>query len=404
MTQTFIVVGAGHAGSRAADCLRRSGFGGRLVLVGDETHLPYQRPPLSKKFLLSADVKLERLLLRTRRLYDAQNVTLNLATRVAEIDRAGRRIKLGDDTDISYDKLLLCLGARPRRLDLPGIELAGIHYLRNLDDAKTIRAEFVRGRRLVVVGAGYIGLELAATARQLGLEVSVIEAADRPLSRVVAPFVSEFFSRCHTRAGVKLHCNTSVRAFSGKIRVQSVATSDGEEIPADIVVIGVGITPETALAGAAGLACDNGIVVDDTCRTSDPAIYAAGDCTRHSSVHYGRRVRLESVDNALEQARIAAACMCGIKARHEQVPWFWSDQYDLKLLIAGLSEGYEETIVRGEPAGGRFSVWYLRSGELLAVDAINCPGDFMQGRKWIGERKRPDTRKLADTGFELAAI
>jgi 3-phenylpropionate/trans-cinnamate dioxygenase ferredoxin reductase subunit len=403
MTQTFIVVGAGHAGSRAAACLRRAGFAGRLILVGDEPHLPYHRPPLSKKFLVG-DANLERLLLSSRHQYEKQSITLSLGTRVSEIDRAGRRLSLGDDTELAYDKLLLCLGARPRKINLPGKELAGIHYLRNLDDANAIRTQLARGRRLVVVGAGYIGLELAATARQLGLEVSVIEAADRPLSRVVAPLVSEFFYRRHTEAGVKLQCNTSVQGFSGKTRVQAVATSNGEEIPADIVVIGIGIVPQTALADAAGLACDNGIVVDETCRTSDPDIYAAGDCTQHPSVRYGRRVRLESVDNAIEQARIAAASMCGIEARHEQIPWFWSDQYDLKLLIAGLSDGFEEAIVRGEPSGGRFSVWYLRSGELLAVDAINCPNDFMQGRKWIGERKHPDPDKLANCAFDLADI
>lgn len=403
MSQTFVVVGGGHAGARAVDCLRRAEFTGRIVLVSAEAHLPYHRPPLCKKFL-AGETNLERMYLRHRPHYDRHNIVLRLGTRVAAIDRAGRKLHLDDDSELAYDKLMLCLGAQARRIKLPGAELAGIHYLRSFDDAKAILGEFAPGRRLVVVGAGYIGMELAATARQLGLEVTVLELADRPLSRVVAPVVADFFARRHAAAGVKLLCNVQVQRFSGTSRVQSVTTSDGKEVPADLVVVGVGNLPDTALAESAGIACDNGILVDEHCRSSDPHIYAAGDCTDHPSARYGRRVRLESVDNALEQARIAAAGMCGIEARHAHVPWFWSDQYETKLQIAGLSEGFDQLVVRGDPATDGFSVWYLRSGELLAVSAINRAADFMQGGRWLAGRKRLDLKKLGDPRVELAAI
>jgi 3-phenylpropionate/trans-cinnamate dioxygenase ferredoxin reductase subunit len=276
--------------------------------------------------------------------------------------------------------------------------------LRSYDDAKAIQAEFAPGRRLAVIGAGYVGLELAATACQFGLEVTVLEAADRPLSRVVAPVMSEFYARRHAEAGVRLLCHVQATKFSGNGRVSSVAMSDGSEVPADLVVVGVGNAPDTALAQQAGLACDNGILVDEHCRSSDPYIYSAGDCTQHPSARYGRRVRLESVDNALEQARVAAAGMCGTEASHAHIPWFWSDQYDTKLQIAGLWDGFDDLVVRGNPATSSFSVWYLRSGELLAVNAVNRSADFMQGGKWIAGRKRPDPKKLADPSVDLATI
>jgi 3-phenylpropionate/trans-cinnamate dioxygenase ferredoxin reductase subunit len=402
MTQTFVIVGASHASVQAIDTLRREGHQGPIVLVGDEPHLPYNRPPLSKKFL-SGELERDRLLLRSPSYYAQHGVETRLGVRVTAIDRTARRLRLGDGGELTYDKLLLCVGSRPRLLEVPGADLAGIHCLRTIADVEAIRADLNGARRLVVVGAGYIGLEAAASARHLGLEVTVLEMADRPMNRVVAPELSAFYTRRHEREGVRIHCNTSVTAFLGDGRVRAVACGE-REFPADVVIVGVGILPDVTLAAAAGLRCDNGIQVDEHCRTSDPDVYAAGDCTNHPSVRYGRRVRLESVDNAVEQGKTAAANMCGKPARHEHVPWFWSDQYDVKLQIAGLSQGYDQAVTRGDPDSGSFALYYLARGELLAVDAVSSPRDFMTGKRWIAERKHPDAAKLADSSVDLKSI
>ena len=402
MTQTFVIVGAGHASVQAIDTLRREGHKGPIVLVGDEPHLPYNRPPLSKKFL-SGELERERLWLRSPQFYEQHSVETRLGVRVTAIDRSAQRLRLSDGGELTYDKLLLCVGSRPRMLEVPGYDLTGIHYLRTIADVEAIRADLPGARKLVVVGAGYIGLEAAASARHLGLEVAVVEMADRPMNRVVAPELSEFYTRRHEREGVRIHCNTTVTAFLGDGRVRAVACGE-QEFPADLVIVGVGILPDVSLAAAAGMRCENGVRVDEHCQTSDPNVYAAGDCTNHPSVRYGRRVRLESVDNAVEQAKTAAANMCGTPARHEHVPWFWSDQYDVKLQIAGLSQGYDQAVVRGDPGAGRFALYYLGNGELLAVDAVNSPRDFMTGKKWIAERKHPDAARLADTSIDLKTI
>jgi len=260
------------------------------------------------------------------------------------------------------------------------------------------------GKRMVVIGAGYIGLETAAAARKLGLEVVVLEMADRCLNRVTAPIVSDFYSRRHAQAGVRIVTNTRVNALLGKQHVEAVQCSDGTTYPADLVVVGVGILPETELARAAGLKCENGILVDEQCRTSDTNIYAAGDCTSHPSIRYGDRVRLESVDNAVEQARTAAANVCGKSTQHAHTPWFWSDQYDVKLQTAGLLRDHDQLVIRGDPNSGQFSVWYLKGNEVLAVDAINKPGDFMTGKRWIGERKHVAPDRLADVTQDLKTL
>jgi 3-phenylpropionate/trans-cinnamate dioxygenase ferredoxin reductase subunit len=402
MTQTFVIVGASHASVQAIDTLRREGHAGPIVLVGDEPFLPYNRPPLSKKYL-AGELERERLWLRSAQYYEQHGVETRLGVRVTAIDCGDRRLRLGDGGEVGYDKLLLCVGSRPRRLEVPGHDLAGIHCLRTIADVDAIRAGLAGARRLVVVGAGYIGLEAAACARQLGLEVTVLEMADRPMHRVVAPELSAFYVRRHEREGVRIECNTSVTAFAGDGRVRTVVCGD-HEFPAELVIVGVGILPDVTLAAAAGLRCDNGLWVDEQCRTSDPNVFAAGDCTNHPSVRYGRRVRLESVDNAVEQAKTAALTMCGKPARHAHVPWFWSDQYDVKLQIAGLSEGYDRTVVRGDPDSGSFALYYLAKGELLAVDSVNSMRDFMTGKKWIAERKHPDPERLADTSVELKTI
>jgi len=402
MAHGVVIVGASHASVQAVDTLRREGYADPVVLVGDEPHLPYNRPPLSKKFL-AGELERERLWLRSAHFYEQHRVETRLGVRVTAIDRGARRLRLGDGGELCYDHLLLCVGSRPRLLEVPGSQLAGIHCLRTIADVDAIRADLAGARRLVVVGAGYIGLEAAACARQLGLEVTVLEAAERPLNRVVAPEVSAFYERRHAREGVRILCRQAVTGFVGAGRVQAVACG-GQEFPADLVIVGVGVLPEETLAAAAGLRCENGIWVDEHCRSSDPLVYAAGDCTNHPSVRYGRRVRLESVDNAVEQAKTAAANICGRPARHEHVPWFWSDQYDVKLQIAGLSEGYDQTVVRGDPGSGSFALYYLARGELLAVDAVNSMKDFMNGKKWIAERKHPDPARLADPSVDLKTI
>jgi 3-phenylpropionate/trans-cinnamate dioxygenase ferredoxin reductase subunit len=402
MAHGVVIVGASHASVQAVDTLRREGYADPIVLVGDEPHLPYNRPPLSKKYL-AGELERERLWLRSAHFYEQHRVETRLGVRVTAIDRGARRLRLGDGGELGYDHLLLCVGSRPRLLGVPGQHLAGIHCLRTIADVDAIRADLAGARRMVVVGAGYIGLEAAACARQLGLEVTVLEAAERPLNRVVAPEVSTFYERRHAREGVQVLCRQAVTGFVGAGRVQAVACG-GQEFPADLVIVGVGVLPEETLAAAAGLRCENGIWVDEHCRSSDPLVYAAGDCTNHPSMRYGRRVRLESVDNAVEQAKTAASNICGKPSRHEHVPWFWSDQYDVKLQIAGLSEGYDQTVVRGDPDSGSFALYYLARGELLAVDAINSMKDFMNGKKWIAERKHPDAGRLADPSVDLKTI
>ncbi|MCX7052831.1 MAG: FAD-dependent oxidoreductase [Proteobacteria bacterium] len=403
--QTVVIVGASHAAVQAVDTLRREGHTGCIVLVGDEPYLPYNRPPLSKKYL-AGEMERERLLLRSAQYYEQHLVDVKLGLRVTAIDRADQRLRLSDGAELRYDKLILCLGSRNRLLEVPGYDLKGIHYLRTIADVDGIRADLPGAKKIVIVGAGYIGLEAAASTRHLGLDVTVLEMADRPLNRVTTPEMSAFYMHRHEREGVRVLCGMSVSSFKGDAtghHVTGVACGE-REFDADFVIVGVGILPETTLAAAAGLRCENGIWVDEQCQTSDPNIYAAGDCTFHQSVRYGRRLRLESVDNAVEQAKTAASNICGKAVRHEHVPWFWSDQYDLKLQIAGLSQGYDQTVLRGDPDSGRFALYYFAQGELLAVDAINSPKDFMQGKKWIAERKHPDPSQLADLSVDLKSL
>ena len=396
MEPHIVIIGAGHAAAQVIDSLRKEGYTGALTLVGDEPHLPYQRPPLSKKFL-AGELELDRLHIRPESFYANHGVTVRLGQRATAVDLEARRVTLADGSTLDYTQLLLCLGSRARQVVAHGADLRGIHYLRNIADVESIRSRFKPGARAVIIGAGYIGLETAATCRKAGLEVDVLEMADRPMNRVVAPEVSAFFAEQHAREGVRLHLNTMVSGFAGRNgEVTAVQTLDGRVFPADLVVAGIGVLPETALAAAAGLACENGIVVDEHCRTSDPHVYAIGDCVNSPSLHYGRRVRLESVDNAFEQAKVAAANMAGKVASHHKVPWFWSDQYDLKLLIVGLNFDYDQVVIRGDVHARSFACAYLRDGELLALDSVNNPKDYMAARKLIEAHAKVDTAKLAN--------
>lgn len=400
MTETVVIAGAGHAAGQAVATLRQKKFDGRIVLIGEEPHLPYQRPPLSKKFL-AGELQAARLAFKPAAFYDDPQCDVRLGVRVDSIDRDTHRLITADGEDIAYTKLILALGSRVRKVPVAGSDLIGVHYLRNIEDVERIRAEMTSATRLVVIGAGYIGLEVAAVCRERGLDVTVIEMANRVLSRVVSPAVSDFFHAKHTSRGVKLLLSTQLDAFQGDGRVESVKIVGGQEIPADLCIVGIGIVPNTELAEAAGLEVDDGIVVDDMCRTSDHGIYAIGDCTSHPNSIYQRRLRLESVHNALEQAKTAASNLCGSEMHYSQVPWFWSDQYDLKLQIAGLSQGYDQTVLRGNPNDGKFACLYLKEGSLIAVDAINSPRDFVQSKELIANRAVIDPALLADAAVAL---
>jgi 3-phenylpropionate/trans-cinnamate dioxygenase ferredoxin reductase component len=401
MYQRIVIAGAGQAAVQTVDSLRRRGFAGELTLVGDEPWLPYQRPPLSKKYL-AGTLERERLLIRPQAFFAEHRITCHLGRQVTELARRARHLRLDDGQVIPYDALLLATGSRPRQLTVPGSELAGIHYLRNIADAERIRAAFRAGARLVVIGGGYIGLEVAATARELGLEVTVLEMAARLMSRVTCPEVSAFYQAEHERHGVRIRCGETLRALHGSDgRVSRVLTEQGTQYPADLVIVGVGVAPADELARAAGLECANGVVTDAHCRTADEGIYAAGDCASHLHRLYGRHLRLESVDNAFEQANTVALNLLGTPTPHDKLPWFWSDQYDLKLIIVGVGYGYDATVLRGTPASRSFSVCYLRGGELVAIDSINAPKDQMAARKLIAAHARPNPDKLADPAVAL---
>src|SRR6202790_5047749 len=400
MISTILIIGGGQAGAQAVDTLRREGFGGRLVLICGEPELPYQRPPLSKKYLCG-EMATDRLLFRHRSFYDEHRVELKLGQRAVRLDPAARRVELADGEQLTYDRLLLCLGAESARLTWPGGALSGVHYLRALSDVAPIQAGFKPQARVVIIGGGYIGLETAATCRKMGCEVTVLEMADRVMNRVVAPGVSQYFAEEHRAHGVTIVCDTRVVCLEGGERVERVVCADGTRHAADLVIVGVGAVATTELARAAGLACDNGIVVDEYCRTSDAAIYAAGDCTNHPSLRFGRRVRLESVDNAFEQGKTAALNLLDRPVAHDRVPWFWSDQFDNKLLIVGLSQDHDAQVLRGDPASRSFSVCYLKGRELLAVEAVNHSKDYMAARKLIAERALLNPEKLAVSEVSL---
>lgn len=398
--KNIVIVGAGQAAAQAVETLRKRGCEAALTVVGDEPVHPYQRPPLSKK-LLAGSLTHDRLLIRHAHFYDEHAVELRLGRRALAIDRQRREVRLDDGATLPYDALLLATGSRARRVAVPGAQLAGVYTLRTIADVDAIRAEAQPGRRAVIVGGGYIGLEVAATLRGLGVEITVIELADRVMNRVVCEPVSRFYEAEHARHGVRIALRTGLESFAGDGRLSAVRCTDGSEYAADFAIVGVGVQPADELARAAGLACDNGIIVDEYCRTSDPSIHAAGDCTNHPSARYGCRVRLESVDNAFEQATSAALNMLGIDTVHDKTPWFWSDQYDLKLIIVGLSQGHDQVVLRGDPATRSFAACYLRAGELIAIDTINSPKDQMAARKLIAARAHPDPARLADSGVPL---
>lgn len=398
--ENVVIIGAGHGAGQAVLSLRQKQFAGNVTLIGEESWYPYQRPPLSKKFL-AGEMPAERLYFKPPNFYDDPGLDVVLNNRVTGIDRDKTCIRTDSGRQFNYDAIIIATGSRPRLLDVPGADLGGIHYLRGIDDVNEIRSGMEAGKRITIVGAGYIGLEVAAVAAQLGLSVTVVEMEDRVMSRVVSPELSSYYEKVHRDNGVELRLSTGVSGFDGRSRVESVLLGSGGTLATDIVVIGIGIVPNVELAAECGLDVRNGIVVDDHCRTSDPNIYAIGDCTFHPNALLDTCLRLESVHNALEQAKTAAANICGAELTYSQVPWFWSDQYDLKLQIAGISRGYDEVVMRGDPSAKSFSCLYLRNGELIAVDAVNAPKDYVQSKALIAAHARIDPAVLADTDTQL---
>jgi len=389
MQEEIVIIGAGQAGAQVAQSLRQDGFEGPLRLIGDEPHPPYQRPPLSKKFL-AGEIGAEGLWLRPPAFFTTNNIDHIPNTRVARIDRAAKRLELENGDTLPYGKLVLAPGTNARFLKLDGADKTGVVTLRSIADVELIRYQMQASSRIAIIGAGYIGLEVAAVAKSLGKEVTVIEAQDRPMKRVVSQAVSDYFTTLHQEKGIDLKLNTGVEAIEGGDGVTGVRLTGGEVVPAELVLVAVGAEPNDKLAEQAGLEVDNGILVDGCGQTSDPDIFAAGDCTRFYSGRYQRSVRMESVQNAIDQAKVVAQALIGQEVDYDPLPWFWSDQYDIKLQIAGLSEGYDDTKVVGAPADNKFYVAYLKNGRLIAVDSINSPRSHMMARRVIGEPWRDD--------------
>ena len=402
-----VIIGGSHGGSEAAFRLRQGGFTGSIALLSSEPYLPYHRPPLSKAFL-AGEVTVESLLLRGQASYEKANIIWRPSTTVTSIDRVDHLLALADGSHLKYGKLIIATGGRPRVLPLPGAELGGLHVMRTIADVDKLRPEFKPGKRLVIVGAGYIGLEVAAVAVKTGLDVEIVEFAPRALARVAGPELSAFYERVHAEAGVKFRFNTGVEGFVPAAHdgtyVGAVRCSGGVELPADLVLVAAGLVPNVELAKEAGLDMGNGIVVDEFCRTSDPDILAIGDCVEFPLPYAGRRVRLESVPNALEHARVAASVINGAPSAYNAVPWFWSDQYNYKLQSVGLSQGYDVAVTRPGRTPEAFLVFYLKDGVLLAADCVNAVAEFNAAKKLVTNKVAVDAAALADPATDLKAL
>ncbi|HEY5085601.1 MAG TPA: FAD-dependent oxidoreductase [Rhizomicrobium sp.] len=398
MPENIVIIGAGHAGAQGLQTLRAEGFAGPITMVGDEAYPPYQRPPLSKAYLLGTFER-PRLFLKADAYYAESRCELLLNTSAMAIHRAERSVELTDGRKLPYDKLLLTTGARVRKLRCPGADLAGVHYLKTIADVDGLQAVFQAGKRIAIVGGGYIGLEVAAVGAKRGLDVTVFEAMDRLMARAVSPQLSDFYAREHEKAGVKLKLQTGVEAFEGDGKVQRVIAG-GQRYDADIVLVGIGVVPCDELAAGAGLASEDGIVVDQNAKTGDPHIWAAGDCTRHVG-REGHEIRLECVQNAIDQAKHAALAMVGKARTYSEVPWFWSDQYDLKLQIAGLARPTDQLVLRGDPAARKFAVFHLRDGAVSAVEAVNAAPEYMIGKRLVAEGKKIAAETLADLSIPM---
>ena len=408
---TIVVIGGEQAAAQVCASLRQEKYTGDIVMITEETHLPYQRPPLSKQYL-AGEQTVERLAVRAQKFYDTQNIQLQLADPVARIDRSSKSVETASGQKFSYEKLIICTGSRARKINIEGSDLTGIHYLRTLDDVDAIRNDMQAGKRLAIVGGGYIGLEVGAVAIKAGLEVTLIEMEERILKRVTTSELSDFYAKLHTKAGIKIHTETAVSGFTANpessTRVGGVKCSDGTEIAADLVIVGIGIIPNIEIASEAGIECDNGILVDDHCCTSDANIYAVGDCTNHPNALLKKRLRLESVPNAMEQARVASANILGNEKIYCSLPWFWSDQYDLKLQMSGFSGEADQHITRGSMEDQAFLIFHLKDGVLVGVDSVNSPKEFMACKKLVEkgarESNKLDPTRISDTTIPIMEI
>lgn len=398
------ILGAGHAAAQCAVSLRKEGWVGRITLIGDEPTVPYHRPPLSKAYL-KGDVALESILIRPRSMYDQNAITLRLGMRVSSLDRGRHGLHLDDGSQIAYDRLVLATGSVNRRPPIEGLDQPGVYFLRSVADADAMGQAAGKAKRVVIIGGGYIGLEAAATLRTRGLAVTLLHHGSRILSRVTAPVVSAFFAEVHQEEGVQVCTEVTVQRIRRQGDNLHVVTSRGDTYEADMVILGTGAEPSTELARTAGLAVDRGILVNEHNQTSDPDIFAIGDCAQQDHPLYGRSILLASVQNAVDQAKTAAAVLVGKPAPRRPLPWFWSDQYNIKLQMAGLSTGCTDLVVRGQPDARRsFSVWYFRGPRLLAVDTINDPLSYVVGSKLIESAQPVERAWLADTTVDLKTI
>lgn len=403
MSETVVIIGAGQAGGDMTTALRQQGFEGRIVLIGEEPALPYRRPPLSKAYL-SGEMSEAQLYIKPASTYEKQNVDVKTGVRVESIDRAAHTVTLDTGEVIEYTKLAFCTGGHARRLPLAGAEKPNVHYVRTIADIERLKAQFQPGKRLLIIGGGYIGLEAAAVGIKKELNVTLVEALPRLLARVTGPELSEYYYGVHSAKGVDIKLGAGVEALEGGDTVETVVLADGTRLQADVIIVGIGLIPNTELAEAVGLDVDNGILVDLQCRSSDPDIFAAGDCANHDHGFLLRRIRLESVPNASEGARVIAATICGKEAQHNGAPWFWSDQYDLKLQMVGINQGYEEVVIRGSMEDNNFSAFYLANGVIISADTVNRPKDFMIAKKLVAGRVKSDAATLSDETVDLKSL
>ena len=395
MTESVLIIGAGQAASQLTASLRQDGFTGAITLVGDEPYIPYQRPPLSKAFL-AGELARERLFIKPEEFYTEAKIALHLETRAVAIDRARKIVSLENGKELAYQTLAITTGSRVRKLSLPGADLPGCFYLRGIADVEQLQDKLKAGNRVAIIGAGYIGLEVAAVAAKHKLTVTVLEALPRVMARAACPELSAFYEYVHRNAGVDIRCNTKLEAIEKNGDALRIKSSGGA-VDVDFILIGVGIVPNVELAADAGLKIDNGIVVDQHARTDDPAIYAIGDCANLPNTYSTTgRVRLESVQNGIDQAKHAAAAIMGKPKPYNEVPWFWSDQYDLKLQIAGLGTPEDRIVLRGDPTSRSFAAFRLRDGVVAAVEAVNAAPEYMMGRRLIAARARVAPERLAD--------
>ncbi len=401
--ENVVVVGASHCAAQLVVSLRQGGWDGNIIVIGDEPCLPYHRPPLSKDYLAGSKA-LNDILLRPPSVYENANIEMRLGQRVTEINRDAHTVTTQDGEVIPYTKLVLATGARVRPLPIEGADLDHVYYLRSREDVQAIKAEVAPGKTAVIIGGGYIGLETAASLRKQGLEVTLLEAMPRILQRVTAPELSKFYKRVHEEEGVKIYEGVSASAIEKSETGLAVKTRDGQTFTADFVIIGIGVIPNSELAAQAGLEVGNGIIVNEFAQTNDPDIYAGGDVSWHYNPKYDRHIRLESVPNATEQAKTIASHINGTPKIYDSLPWFWSDQYDLKLQIAGLSEDFDDLVIRGDIDGSRsFAAFYFKGDQFLAVDAVNAPRDFMMAKMALNKGMTLDKSVLADPDAELKA-